>query len=527
MRRSIPFLALLLGAFLFSESVQAQFEDPESGEGGYSSGGAESNCTDRLDEDGDGLVDCADSDCYEDAACEAGGTSERSPSQCSDWVDNDGDGAIDCDDSDCQQAGVPYCQGSAAAHRAGSTARSDAMDEELPELGDGMAVEDLIGQGGDLDGERNDYMCADGIDNDNDGRTDCADFGCRFDPSVTVCQSRPDMVFSIVAMGGLTLDMSDTDDIVADAGFTRIQARALGSIPMIDNSFFLLSMRLERTPRLVFAVFEVPIGDTGHRLGINSGAGNLSSGPIVSIHKLPILERPFYLYNAFEQGSGMAVEVRGPITDDRFLEYRAFASGGSGLFNGNVGGRFFRDGTENFSWALGAQLQLNAVGFYDRYDTFYLYTPVPTTLALLLGGKYEERTTERFGAANGQLIFRWSHLIMKAESYARYLSDYETTQVAWNVLVGALALPKHIFLAADVGSFYSQDYLNLPGGAYSAAIPRPLDELQWRVAAHWYFFQNIGVLSLVYSELYIEENPDRPDAQELERQLLLQAQFRF
>ena len=31
---------------------------------------------------------------------------------------------------------------------------------------------DLIGAGSDQDGERNDYLCSDGIDNDNDGKID-------------------------------------------------------------------------------------------------------------------------------------------------------------------------------------------------------------------------------------------------------------------------------------------------------------------------------------------------------------------
>lgn len=51
-------------------------------------------CTGGNDEDRDGLVDCRDrTDCGADAACV-----ERS---CGDGADNDGDGATDCDDWDC------------------------------------------------------------------------------------------------------------------------------------------------------------------------------------------------------------------------------------------------------------------------------------------------------------------------------------------------------------------------------------------------------------------------------------------
>jgi hypothetical protein len=51
-------------------------------------------CGDGKDNDGDGLVDCADSDCASAEVC----TKE----QCHDGVDNDNDGQVDCADSDCE-----------------------------------------------------------------------------------------------------------------------------------------------------------------------------------------------------------------------------------------------------------------------------------------------------------------------------------------------------------------------------------------------------------------------------------------
>jgi Zn-dependent metalloprotease len=89
----------------------------------------ETSCTDGIDNDGDGAVDCADSDCVGNAACVP--TTETN---CSDGVDNDSDGAIDCADSDC--VGKPVC---------------------LP------ATE---------------TSCTDGVDNDGDGAIDCADSDC-------------------------------------------------------------------------------------------------------------------------------------------------------------------------------------------------------------------------------------------------------------------------------------------------------------------------------------------------------------
>jgi hypothetical protein len=61
-------------------------------------------CNDLIDNDGDRKVDCADRDCRKDPACTDGGDtggSEGKGKSCADGQDNDGDGAIDCADSDC------------------------------------------------------------------------------------------------------------------------------------------------------------------------------------------------------------------------------------------------------------------------------------------------------------------------------------------------------------------------------------------------------------------------------------------
>ena len=51
-------------------------------------------CYDELDEDGDGLVDCDDDDCFSDSLCLESGN-------CADGYDNDLDGVEDCDDDYC------------------------------------------------------------------------------------------------------------------------------------------------------------------------------------------------------------------------------------------------------------------------------------------------------------------------------------------------------------------------------------------------------------------------------------------
>ena len=57
-------------------------------------------CDDGADNDGDGAIDCADSDCYGVAPC----TTET---ECGDGDDNDADGSTDCDDDDC--SADPLC----------------------------------------------------------------------------------------------------------------------------------------------------------------------------------------------------------------------------------------------------------------------------------------------------------------------------------------------------------------------------------------------------------------------------------
>ncbi|MGE4619612.1 MAG: hypothetical protein AAEJ04_07370, partial [Planctomycetota bacterium] len=112
---------------------------------------ANGECSDGLDNDSDGLADCADADCNGDtpgttqsADCipvdVPGGLEET----CSDGEDNDADGLTDCDDPDCE--GEPGPAGTA--------------DCTLP------PVEE----------------CDDGADNDDDGLVDCADPDCDASP---------------------------------------------------------------------------------------------------------------------------------------------------------------------------------------------------------------------------------------------------------------------------------------------------------------------------------------------------------
>jgi hypothetical protein len=472
----------------------------------------ETNCTDRIDNDGDSVVDCADSDCYDDPACKPNGMPENTNSLCSDFIDNDGDGAIDCDDMDCQGPGVTACKGSWRGPNSG-TAQAP-MD--MPALGPGMSVEDLIGTGSDKDGERNDILCSDGIDNDGDGRIDCADFGCRFDPSVTVCTGNPDIRFSVVGQLShshyFKKDPSSTlpED---DTRVTALQLRALGPIRGIENSFFLLSMRAERTPRLTFAMFQIPVGSRFY-LNVNSGGGSLSTGLIKSASKRPLIDPAYYLYSSFEQGNGAAVDFGGPINASGSLQFRTYVAGGSGRYNGNVGGRYFRDeDVGNYTYSFGAQATVNLIGYFHRFDTGFLYTKVPTMAAFSLGAKYDQRSIERYPAGNAQLAFRSGIFSLESEFYGKRELEFKSTQFAYNVTGGLLLVPKHLFFAADYGAFIAGKLEKPPEDLFDTGsdVRKQRDEMQARAALHWFFYRHVGVLSALYRYRDVKSSRDQKD----------------
>ena len=216
----------------------------------------ETNCKDGIDNDGDTVYDCSDADCFAEAHCQDGQGEENTDAACGDWVDNDGDGVKDCEDMDCNAPGITTCYGSWDLRKAkiaeiNPETTTETVAQAIPDLKEGMGIEDLIGSGKDKDGERNDVLCSDGIDNDGDGMVDCADYGCRFDPNVTICQGSPGFRFSVVGnisqeyiQRGELDSAGATVDAVAentwDTRFSRLQLRALGPIPMIQDSQMLL-----------------------------------------------------------------------------------------------------------------------------------------------------------------------------------------------------------------------------------------------------------------------------------------------
>jgi len=135
---------------------------------GVDCNGAELACGDGIDNDGDGAMDCADSDCSSQPIC--------NEFDCTDGIDNEGDGDVDCADADC--AADPFCFEADCA---------DGSDNDLGQ-GDYLTVGDGLIDCADpdcaLDTACFEYACDDLIDNDGDGLSDCADPDCE---GVTEC----------------------------------------------------------------------------------------------------------------------------------------------------------------------------------------------------------------------------------------------------------------------------------------------------------------------------------------------------
>ncbi|MEM9692396.1 MAG: hypothetical protein AAGA56_07615 [Myxococcota bacterium] len=473
----------------------------------------EQNCSDRIDNDGDSVVDCGDADCFSQPVCRPSGEREQTDRLCSDWIDNDGDGLLDCDDPDCQTSGVTACQGFYKGSELAGEGKRKRPAYDLPSLDGGAQVDELIGKFGDQDGERNDYTCSDGVDNDGDGKVDCADYGCRFDPDVTVCNPSLGVRFGVYTQLEQSYRIEDTnapelDQNDWDTRFAVLQLRALGPIGNIPDSFFLINLRAERTPRLTFALFQVPIGNLGHYFNINSGGGTITSQFIISRAKQPLLEPAFFVFNAFEEGNGAAAEIGGPIDAGGRVRFRAFAAGGSGRFNGNVGGRFFSDDNTNYTWASGAAFNFNILGYWGRFDNPRIYTPSNPLVHVSVGGKYDQRAQERYPAWNAQAIFRWWHFGLQAEHYGKQELEFGSTQYSYYVLLTALLWPKHLFASADFGEYIAGDLDNPPENLNTEvgdALRRQRDERQFRGGLTWYAYERTGLLTLTYTNRDVKD----------------------
>lgn len=119
-------------------------------------------CNDLYDNDQDGLIDCYDPDCWQFSRC------QEKEELCSDGKDNDGDGLVDCAD--------PGCSASAHCFENSPITCSDGLDNDNDGLID---CQEASCRRFIVCSEYSASACSDGIDNDFDGLVDCADSNCR------------------------------------------------------------------------------------------------------------------------------------------------------------------------------------------------------------------------------------------------------------------------------------------------------------------------------------------------------------
>jgi hypothetical protein len=134
-------------------------------------------CDNTIDDDGDGLTDCDDPRCFDQSYC--------GEQICDDEIDNDENGAADCDD--------PYCiMENTECGVFGPYSFKCDIDDSI--LGMDLSCEDYQGPHGydlprgcidDIDTgdtwclEKCEQQCGDFIDNDLDGAIDCMDSDCE------------------------------------------------------------------------------------------------------------------------------------------------------------------------------------------------------------------------------------------------------------------------------------------------------------------------------------------------------------
>ncbi len=175
--------------------------------------GLTTGCADGLDNDGDGLTDRDDPQCFSPYHAESPGGISRAPvGTCADGIDNDGDGLTDRADPSCL---------------------SGADDEGEPPLMTPLG------------------LCNDGLDNDGDGRSDLADPGC-YGPYGQTERDLPKLGFGQLGIDELGKLLYVLDAPNRQALVVNLDTRALLDAPRqakpVDPFSDPLGVRLGRTP---------------------------------------------------------------------------------------------------------------------------------------------------------------------------------------------------------------------------------------------------------------------------------------
>jgi len=165
-------------------------------------------CSDGIDNDRDGRVDCADTDCVARSFCNEivpdippNEPDEDSLYLCTNRIDDDDDGNFDCGDRSCGQFPELCCTTEFTDERC-----SNGIDDDENGFTD---CEDFgCSQGVFVTVCDREVICDDGIDNDNDGLADCLDEKCTFAPP---CEGEVDCENGVDDEGDALADCLDPE----------------------------------------------------------------------------------------------------------------------------------------------------------------------------------------------------------------------------------------------------------------------------------------------------------------------------
>ena len=117
---------------------------------------------------------------------------ESGPEQCTDGVDNDAAGGIDCHDSACRAASAQgVCDVTADGTEADNAACTNGVDDDDDGVSDCLDPDcaGLLACRWVHSDESSRALCSDGLDNDGDGDIDCLDADCLLNPDVPSCST--------------------------------------------------------------------------------------------------------------------------------------------------------------------------------------------------------------------------------------------------------------------------------------------------------------------------------------------------
>jgi hypothetical protein len=171
---------------------------------------SDDECSDRVDNNGNGSIDCKDPSCSSSAVC----IPENTEEMCKDELDNDKDGLVDCSDDDCFI--IDYCIPTEDTSRLCNDGE-DNDDDGLVDCDDPDCADFNICN----PTEDNNRLCKDGEDNDDDGLVDCDDPDCA---DTSACVEKTHRLFVSAGLGYRDVTFNNETD---DAAYTH----AFNSLP--------------------------------------------------------------------------------------------------------------------------------------------------------------------------------------------------------------------------------------------------------------------------------------------------------